>query len=134
MKVMAFVIIVSKSALCVGRCSPVRCVKAMAPVGFPSFQPLCPEWTQLAPWRGPVDSAERPMNTLTSPPSCWSANQHWHSHSLSMPFSVNLHFPFDRHLIELKICLDQPGASLQRTAVPLMKPQPSCFLYTKVCF
>lgn len=70
------VIIVSKSALCVGCSSPERCVKAVAPIGFPSSQPLSPELNQLAPWRGPVDSAKRPVNTSTSPPSCRSANQH----------------------------------------------------------
>lgn len=105
----------------------------MASVGFPSSQPLSPEWNQLAPRRGPVDSAERPMNTSTSPPSRRSANQHWHSHSLSTPLSVTPHLRFDGHLIELQICLKQgssqlaPGeaAFLQRATAPPEASPPS---------
>lgn len=106
--------------------------RALAPLGFPSSQPLSPEWNQLAPWRGPAYPAERPMNTSSSPPSCRPANQHWHSHSLSTLLSVTPHLRFDGHLIELQICLEKGYSQstlggavfLQRDAIAV-KPQHS---------
>lgn len=70
-------------------------------------QPLSPEWNQLTPRRATVDSAERPMNTST-------ANQHWHSHSLSTPLSVAPYLRFDGHLIELQICLEERSRLLEK--------------------
>lgn len=50
-----------KSALCIGCSSPVRCAEGPWPLlAFTSFQPLSPEWNQLALQRGgPVDPAEK---------------------------------------------------------------------------
>lgn len=56
----------------------------------PTFQPLRPEWKQLAPWRGSVGSVERPMNTSTSPPVCQPSNRHWHSPSLFLHLPLSL--------------------------------------------
>lgn len=51
-----------------------------------------------------------------------SANQHWHSHSLSTPPSVTPHLGFDGHLIELQIRLEE-GGNLSALSARNLKPE-----------
>lgn len=119
-KVMASVIITSKSALCVGHSRPARYVRGCGPCWLSLLPTIKPWMKSISSLEGPCGFCHK-ANEHVNISTILSANQHWHSHSLSMPLSVTPHLRFDGRLIELQIWLEQGRSHLALEEVAFLQ-------------